>query len=84
MNKVLKQKVLCDGKILLLKYDKLIQIIRDNKVEYHHKVPDNNLLTLPTGETVIYDERVGFPFDKYWVNTFDLPSQSFSSVEVEQ
>ena len=74
MKKVIKQKILCDGRILLLKYDKLIQIVRDNKVEFH-KVPDNNYLTLPTGETVFYNEHHGFPFDKYWVNTFDLPSQ---------
>lgn len=73
-SKVIKHKILDDGTIIVNEYDKIVQINIDDKIDFFPVFDNNeNFVKLPDGRLVLYDENIGFPSGKYWVNYFVLP-----------
>lgn len=74
-DKVMKQKTLCDGTVIIMEYKKLIQVNTDDKIEFFPVLDENeNWVQLPNGKFVLYNENIGFPCGDYWVNYFVMPS----------
>lgn len=74
IDKVIKQKTLCDGTIIPYEYKKLVQVNIDNKIEFYPVLSENdNWVQVKDGRMVVYNEDIGFPSGEYWINYFVLP-----------
>ena len=72
-DKVIKQKTLCDGTVIIMEYKKLVQVNIDNKIEFYQVIDENdNWVQIKDGRMVVYNENIGFPSGEYWINYFVL------------